>query len=146
MFALSSLFVQPVKAWEARADKVDARLASRPTPHDARQLTMPGWARRVRAPGEKVFWREGWQGKTYWYGVGFVEGASNPSLRAAIAEDRARASLTAAVGTVTGGTATLPNGEPVVKTETQATLVNSRALDWYMDPDGGMYALVVLVQ
>ncbi len=116
----------PASAWEAKAAKVAARLSVPRTPAAARQWRKPGWAKKIRAPEEKVAWSESRGGKTYLFGVGLVRGVDNPALRATMAGDRARASL--------------------LEDKASAALEGSEILDWYLDRRGDMYALAVLVR
>ncbi len=116
----------PARAWEAKASGVAERLSRPRTPADARQRKKPGWAKRVSAPEEKVFWSETFGGRTYSFGAGLARGIDNPGLRATAAGDRARASLLGA--------------------ETSGVLEGSEILDWYLDRRGDMYALAVLVR
>lgn len=116
----------PVRAWEAKASKVAERLSRPRTPAAARQWRKPGWAKKIAAPEEKVFWSERLGGKTYVFGVGLVRGVDNPGLRASAAADRARASL--------------------LEGKESARLEGSEILDWYLDRAGDMYALAVLIR
>ena len=116
----------PARAWEAKAKKVAERLSRPRTPAAARQWLKPGWAKKIKAPEDKVFWTESLGGKTFVFGVGLVRGVDNPGLRASAAADRARASL--------------------LEGKDGALLDGSEILDWYLDRRGDMYALAVLVR
>ncbi len=116
----------PARAWEAKAGKVAERLSRPRTPAAARQWRKPGWARKIKAPEDKVFWTAAHGGKTFVFGVGLVRGVDNPGLRASAAADRARASL--------------------LEGKEGALLEGSEILDWYLDRRGDMYALAVLVR
>lgn len=120
------LLQAPARAWEAEAGKVEARLLARRSPSEAWQADKPGWARKIRWPEDRVRWseRHGWT--KYTFGVGLVRGVANPALRAALAEDRARASL--------------------LEPNTSAVVQGSQILDWYLDDRGGMHALAVIVR
>lgn len=122
----------PARAWEAKAAKVAERLSRPRTPAAARQWRKPGWARKIKAPEDRVFWTEAHGGKTFVFGVGLVRGVDNPGLRASAAADRARASLAAEKGGASAG-----EGVP---------LEGSEILDWYLDRRGDMHALAVLVR
>lgn len=116
----------PARAWEAKAGKVAERLSRPRTPAAARQWRKPGWAKKIHAPEDKVFWTETLGAKTFVFGVGLVRGVDNPGLRATAAADRARASL--------------------LEGKEGALLEGSEILDWYLDRRGDMYALAVLVR
>lgn len=116
----------PARAWEAKAAKVAERLSRPRTPEAARRWRKPGWARKIKAPEDKVFWTEAHGGKTFVFGVGLVRGVDNPGLRASAAADRARASL--------------------LEGKESALLEGSEILDWYLDRSGDMYALAVLIR
>jgi len=124
--ALVLLLSVPARAWEAKASGVEKRLSSRLTPAAARQRSKPGWARRIKAPDEKVRWTETYQGRTFVFGVGLARDIDNAGLRVTAAQDRARASL-------------LEEGA------TEGKLEGSRILDWYLSRSGEMYALAVLI-
>ena len=134
----------PARAWEASADDADARLHSYPSFTRSHQNAMPGWARRIRAPEDKVHWSETRGGKTYVFGVGMARGVENPALRLGAAEDRARASIVDRVGEVTTSTAT-SSGGAVIRVKT-AVLNGARIIDWFLGPSGDLYALAVLEQ
>jgi hypothetical protein len=130
-FALALAFVlicasAPAFAWEAKAAKVAERLSRPRNPAAARQWRKPGWAKKIKAPEDRVFWTEAHGGKTYVFGVGLVRGVDNPGLRASAAADRARASL--------------------LEGKDSAALEGSEILDWYLDRRGDMYALAVLIR
>ncbi|MBI2788927.1 MAG: hypothetical protein HYX59_09630 [Elusimicrobia bacterium] len=116
----------PARAWEAKAAKVAERLSRPRTPAAARQWRKPGWARKIHAPEDRVFWTEAHGGKTFVFGVGLARGVDNPGLRATAAADRARASL--------------------LEGKEGALLEGSEILDWYLDRRGDMYALAVLTR
>lgn len=116
----------PARAWEAKAGKVAERLSRPRNPAAARQWRKPGWAKKIKAPEDKVFWTEDRDGKTFVFGVGLVRGVDNPGLRASAAADRARASL--------------------LEGKEGALLEGSEILDWYLDRRGDMYALAVVVR
>lgn len=116
----------PARAWEAKAAKVAERLSRPRSPAAARQWRKPGWAKKMRAPEDKVFWTESLGAKTYVFGVGLVRGVDNPALRASAAADRARESL--------------------LEGKEGALLEGSEILDWYLDRRGNMYALAVLIR
>lgn len=124
--AVLSFSPVPARAWEAKAAKVAERLSRPRTPAAARQRRKPGWARKIKAPEDKVFWTESLGGKTYVFGVGLVRGVDNPGLRASAVADRARASL--------------------LEGKEGALLEGAEILDWYLDRRGDMYALAVLVR
>jgi hypothetical protein len=126
---LAALFLLPptaALAWEATAAGVEKRLLSRPSPAAARQKSKPRWARKIKAPEEKVSWTETYKGKTYLFGVGLVRNVDNPGLRVTAAQDRARASL--------------------LEGKESGELEGSRILDWYLTRAGDMYALAVLIR
>lgn len=124
--AVLTISSPPARAWEAKAKNVAERLSRPRTPAAARQWRKPGWARKIKAPEDKVFWTEAREGKTFVFGVGLVRGVDNPGLRASAAADRARASL--------------------LEGKEGALLEGSEILDWYLDRRGDMYALAVLIR
>lgn len=116
----------PARAWEARAARVAERLSRPRVPPASRRWRKPGWAKKIKAPEDKVFWTESLGGKTYVFGVGLARGVDNPALRASAAADRARASL--------------------LEGRESAELEGSEILDWHLDRRGDMYALAVLIR
>ncbi|MBI2386783.1 MAG: hypothetical protein HYV14_12310 [Elusimicrobia bacterium] len=116
----------PARAWEAKAGRVAERLSRPRVPPASPSWRKPGWAKKIRAPEDKVFWAEEHAGRTYVFGVGLVRGVDNPGLRASAAADRARASL--------------------LEGKEGALLEGSEILDWHLDRRGDLYALAVLIR
>ncbi|MCM2304415.1 MAG: hypothetical protein NDJ72_06910 [Elusimicrobia bacterium] len=116
----------PARAWEAKAAKVAERLSRPRVPPSSPRWRKPGWAKKIKAPEDKVFWTESFGGRTYVFGVGLVRGVDNPALRASAAADRARESL--------------------LEGREGALLEGADILDWHLDRRGGLYALAVLVR
>jgi len=136
----------PARAWEAKAKDIEARLKSHPHPMVAPQGRKPGWVKKVSRPGAKSYWVERWNGKSYLFGVGDVRDVENSALRATVSGDRARASL--AVGLEELGLT--PKGFEGEKPEArdkrvEAILIGSQILDWYLEPDGRMFALCAVI-
>ena len=123
---MSALLPAPARAWEAKAAKVAERLSRPRVPPSSPRWRKPGWAKKIRAPEDKVFWTEAHAGRTYVFGVGLVRGVDNPALRASAAADRARESL--------------------LEGREGALLEGAEILDWHLDRRGGLYALAVLVR
>ncbi len=112
-------------AWEARADRVAERLREPPGLLQARQSRRPGWSRRVTSPNQRVSWSEDFDGKTYVFGVGMARGIASSGLDQAIAGDRAREGIADVAG---------------------PSLQGSTIVDWYLAPNGDLYALAVLIR
>ena len=144
LLVLAALAVVPAGAWEARVSDVDRRLREvqslsglRDILRNARQQRKPGWARRIKRADQPVYWTESAGGKTYHFGVGMVRGVKDPGLRLSAAQDRARASLAHALGSVAASSGTV---------SAEAELSGSIPIDWYSDRTGALYALVVVVR
>lgn len=140
LLAALPLLAAPARAWEARAAEADARIAQaqsewktakgapvlRDALHGVRQGKKPGWAKKLGRKAPKAAWSEAFNGKTYFFGAGFVEKVKDPALRQSTAEDRARAALSELLG--------------------QKEVPGAIPVDWYGERKGNLYCLLVLVR
>jgi hypothetical protein len=146
LLAIVYFSAPPARAWEAKAKDIEARLKSHPHPMGAPPARKPGWVKKVSLPKAKPYWVERWNGRSYLFGAGEVRDVENSALRVTVSGDRARASLALGIADL-GLTPKGPEGEKPDERErrVEQILIGSQVLDWYLEPDGRMYALSAVI-